>query len=72
MKIGITGATGFIAGELIPRLVERGNQCVALSRAAPRAVTGCVETRTIGGERLPDLSGLDACVNLAGESIVGR
>src|SRR5712672_3199965 len=72
MKIGITGASGFIAGELIPRLVERGHQCVAFSRTAPRAVTGCVETRTIGGERLLDLSGLDACVNLAGESIIGR
>jgi uncharacterized protein len=72
MKIGITGATGFIAGELIPRLIERGHECVAFSRSALRQVAGCGETRGIGLEAPPDLSGLDACVNLAGESIVGR
>ena len=72
MKIGITGATGFIAGELIPRLVERGHECVAYSRSANRNVPGCVETRALGADTAPDLSGLDACVNLAGESILGR
>ncbi len=72
MKIGITGATGFIAGELIPRLAERGHECVAFSRSANRAVTGCLETRALGTGVTPDLSGLDACVNLAGESVLGR
>jgi uncharacterized protein (TIGR01777 family) len=72
MKIGITGATGFIATELIPRLVERGHECVAFSRTAQRVVAGCAETRAIRVDGGPDLSGLDACINLAGESIVGR
>jgi len=72
MKIGITGATGFIAGELIPRLVERGHECVAFSRSASRTVPGCVSTRAIDTTASPDLSGLDAMVNLAGESIMGR
>ncbi len=72
MKIGITGATGFIAGELIPRLVERGHVCVAFSRSTSRGVRGCTATRAIGPGVVPDLSGLDACINLAGESIVGR
>ena len=48
MKIGITGASGFIAGELIPRLVELGHGCVAFSRSAPRNIAGCEETRAIG------------------------
>ncbi len=72
MRIGITGATGFIAGELIPRLAERGHECVAFSRSTSRVVMGCVETRPLGPGVSPDFSGLDACVNLAGESILGR
>lgn len=72
MKIGITGASGFIAGELIPRLVERGHGCVAFSRSAPRNILGCEETRGLGLDAKPNLTGLDALVNLAGESIIGR
>lgn len=71
MRIGITGATGFIAGHLVPRLREHGHTCVAFSRDASRGVDGCVETRAIGGDALPALSELDALVNLAGESIQG-
>ena len=72
MRIGITGATGFIGRHLIRRLNERANDCVAFSRAANKPVPGCVETRALGTGRTPDLGGLDAMVNLAGESIIGR
>ncbi len=72
MKIGITGATGFIGRHLIRRLNERTNDCVAFSRSAKKAVPGCVETRPLGPGVAPDLGGLDAVVNLAGESIIGR
>ena len=72
MKIGITGASGFIATWLIPRLIDGGHECVAFSRSSSRLVTGCRETRVIGPETTPDLGGLDALVNLAGESILGR
>ena len=72
MKIGITGASGFIATWLIPRLIDGGHECVAFSRSSSRLVTGCRETRVIGPETTPDLGGLDAIVNLAGESILGR
>ena len=33
---------------------------------------GCVETRPVGPGLTPELGGLDAVVNLAGESIIGR
>ena len=72
MKIGITGASGFIAGQLIPRLSERGHECIAFSRSVGRAVTGCRETRALAPGTAPDLAGVDAVVNLAGESILGR
>lgn len=71
MRIGITGATGFIAGHLIPRLREQGHSCVAFSRDRSRQVQGCEETRGIGDTSPPDLSALDSLVNLAGESILG-
>lgn len=72
MRIGITGATGFIAGHLIPQLRQRGHPCVAFSRDASQTVEGCDETRAIGGAEPPDLRQLDALINLAGESIQGR
>lgn len=72
MKIGITGASGFIAGLLIPRLTDRGHGCIAFSRTASRVVPGCSETRVLAPGTAPDLAGLDAIVNLAGESILGR
>ena len=72
MRIGITGATGFIASHLIPRLRENAHTCIAFTRDASRRVDGCAETRAIHSETPPDSRGLDAIVNLAGESIQGR
>lgn len=71
MKIGLTGASGFIAGQLIPRLAKHGHDCIAFSRAAARVVPGCRETRVLHRGTAPDLRDLDAIVNLAGESILG-
>ncbi len=72
MRIGITGATGFIGGHLIPALRRREHTCIVFSRDAAKVVEGCGETRAIGGAAPPDLSQLDAIINLAGESIQGR
>ena len=69
MRVGITGASGFIGRYLIRRLNERGHGAVAFSRNPGRGVPGCQETR--GLAPAIDLSGLDAVVNLAGESILG-
>lgn len=33
MRILVTGATGFVGGALVPRLLERGHECAALVRA---------------------------------------
>lgn len=65
MKIGITGASGFIGGRVCALAVERGHEVVRFSRQ-PRE----------GGRRFdlktpPDFSGLDAVIHLAGESIIG-
>jgi uncharacterized protein (TIGR01777 family) len=65
MKVGITGATGFIGSRVAALCARRGLEAVGFSR------------RPTAGARLfqlgspPDLDGLDAIVNLAGESILG-
>lgn len=64
MKIGISGASGFVGTELRDQAVKK-HEVVRFSR---RARNG---SRAWSTERKPDLSGLDAFINLAGESIMG-
>ena len=71
MKIGITGASGFIGSHLITIARARGHECVAFSRPPGNPVRGCVETRRFSTNGDMDLSNLDAIVHLAGESVVG-
>ena len=64
MRILVTGGTGFIGKALIGELQGQGRETVLLSRRdAP-----------LPGTRLPveRMTGIDAIVNLAGESIAGR
>lgn len=71
MKIGITGASGFIGGHLIRAInLRKGWSAVGFTRSPQRTITDCVDTRGIGGDA--DLGGLDAVVNLAGKSVFTR
>jgi uncharacterized protein (TIGR01777 family) len=65
MKIGITGASGFIGSRLAALCRGGGHEVVGFSR---RPGAGA---RLFRLDAPPDLSGLDAIVNLAGESILG-
>jgi len=71
MKIGITGASGFIGHHIIPIAKARGHDCVAFSRNPRNPVVGCEETRCFSTNGDMDLDGLDAVIHLAGESVVG-
>ena len=71
MKVGITGASGFLARHLIRALHARGHDAVAFTRRPDKPVAGCVETRGMSADQPPDVSGLDAVVNFAGESLLG-
>ena len=71
MKIGITGASGFVGQQLIHVINHRpGWSAIGFTRSPEKPVPGCKETRGFGDA--PDLSGLDAVINLAGASIFAR
>src|SRR5215207_9121821 len=65
MKVGITGVRGFIGSRVAARCGARGIEVVGFSRN-PGAGARRFELTSV-----PDISGLDAIVNLAGESILG-
>lgn len=72
MRIGIIGATGFIGGALAAAASARGHVVVAFSRRREVSLPMVQEVRNVApaGPAI-DVSGLDAIVNLAGESVLG-
>jgi uncharacterized protein (TIGR01777 family) len=70
MKIGITGATGFVGRHLLAVARNAGHDVIGFSRT-PRPQAGFVEMRPWLPVKGADFSGLDALVHLAGESIQG-
>ncbi len=70
MNIGITGASGLIGKRLVDIALQRGHEVIAFSRHPERAIPGC-EMRAYSIKALPDLTGCEAIVHLAGEPIVG-
>lgn len=64
-RIGLTGASGFIGTHVARLARERGHEVVAFSR------NPAAGARKFSLEEPPDVSGLDAVVHLAGESILG-
>ena len=78
MKIVIAGGTGFLGRPLAASLAERGHTTVLLSRTAT-AAAGPARSRTVAwtpngatGVWASEIDGVDAVVNLAGESIAAR
>jgi uncharacterized protein len=74
MRIGITGATGFIGSTIGKLAMERGHEVVAYTRRPERcSLSWAAEVRSLDiAAALPlDASGLDVLIHLAGESILG-
>lgn len=65
LRIGIIGASGYIGGHLRAAAAVSGHSVTGFSR------TERAGFRLLVPGRPPDFSGLDAVVNLAGESILG-
>jgi uncharacterized protein (TIGR01777 family) len=66
MTLGVTGASGFIGRAVCALAARRGHRVVRFSR------TPGGDARQFVTDSLPDLSGLDAVIHLAGESLLGR
>ncbi|MFK5922006.1 MAG: TIGR01777 family oxidoreductase [Verrucomicrobiota bacterium] len=73
MKIGITGARGLIGKRLTALLVEKGHEAVLYTRNVDEVFSPGHELRHFSPElaEQTDVSGLDALVHLAGESVLG-
>lgn len=73
MKIAVTGGTGFIGGHLVKHLINQGHEVLVISRSAESKVSGAAVVSWDEIEREPArLEGVDAIVNLAGETINQR
>jgi uncharacterized protein (TIGR01777 family) len=70
MNIGITGASGLIGRRLVGLALRRGYDITAFSRTPERRIEGCT-MRPFPADTPPDLSGCEAVVHLAGESVLG-
>ena len=71
MRIGLTGATGLVGRHSTKIARESGHEVVAFTRDPANPVPGCIETRAFSTTEAMDLSGVDAVVHLAGESVFG-
>lgn len=69
-RVGVIGASGWLGQALCSRLRERGWKVTGFSRSDRSR--GEMEWRRWNGEDKPDLGGLDAIINLAGEAIDQR
>ncbi|GIP32722.1 TIGR01777 family oxidoreductase [Paenibacillus sp. J2TS4] len=73
MKIAITGGTGFIGKHLIRYLADQGDEIIVISRSSSSNVPGAEVLSWGELEAVPGrLEGVDAIVNLAGETINQR
>lgn len=79
MRVFVTGATGLIGQRLIPRLLERGDTVLPLSRKpmfpgafGPGSCEPVVGDPTKPGPWLGLIATCDAVVHLAGEPILGK
>ncbi len=69
MKVGITGAGGFLGSAIMEEGRRRGWSLVAFSRDPSRRISGVEEVRSLADPGAIDLSDLEAVIHLAGEPV---
>lgn len=79
MRVFMTGATGLIGSRIVPRLLDRNDRVVVLTRDVDRAkeilgqeaefVEGAPQ---VEGDWMKEIDGTDGVINLAGEHIFAR
>jgi uncharacterized protein (TIGR01777 family) len=72
----VTGGTGLVGGRLLPRLLERGDQVLVVTRAEklslPAGCTSVAGDVASPGPWLDRIAECDAVVHLAGENVFAR
>jgi len=71
VKIGITGATGFIGARIIALAQQKGHTLVGFTRNPSRPVPGCAETRKFSPGEKMNVEGCEGIIHLAGEPVAG-
>jgi uncharacterized protein (TIGR01777 family) len=71
MKLGITGASGFVGRSLLRLAHQRGHEVVAFTRSPERPIQWAAEQRMFNLAVPPDFTGCEAVIHLAGEPILG-
>ena len=71
MRIGLTGATGFVGRAVLKLAHQRGHEVIAFTRSPERPIEWASEQREFSLDALPNLSGCEAMIHLAGEPILG-
>ncbi len=71
MRIAITGGTGLVGRALTKLLVNKGHQVIILTRSPKKDEQSVIYVKWLTEDAMPEkkLEGIDAIVNLAGESI---
>lgn len=76
MRVLVTGGTGLVGGRLLPRLLERGDQVLVVTRSEqPALPAGCTSVAgdvSSPGPWLDRIAECDAIVHLAGENVFAR
>lgn len=71
MRLGITGATGYVGRALMKEAAKAGHQVVAFTRRPVDSLAGANAVRNFSVPAAADFSKLDALVHLAGEPVAG-
>ncbi len=69
-KVGVVGASGWLGSELSDALLDQGVEVVGFSRQ--KREEDKISWQVWNTQSVPDFTGLDAVVNLAGESVAQR
>src|SRR5438552_1162431 len=78
MRVFVTGGTGLVGGRLVPRLLQRGDEVVLLTRRPDAARARFPACAVVGGDPMQAgawadaVADCDAVVHLAGENVFAR